>query len=89
MNTADLCDAYGDELQYLHPLTFCDFGGRKKFEGEISTVKCHDDNSKVKEALNEPGNGRVSRRKSFISHSRSWFVRKGVCAKWSQQSFIS
>eukprot|EP00112_Aurelia_sp_Birch-Aquarium-sp1_P006731 Seg1737.7 transcript_id=Seg1737.7/GoldUCD/mRNA.D3Y31 product="putative 4-hydroxy-4-methyl-2-oxoglutarate aldolase" protein_id=Seg1737.7/GoldUCD/D3Y31 len=59
MNTADLCDAYGDELQYLHPSTFRDFGGRKKFEGEISTVKCHDDNSKVKEALNEPGNGRV------------------------------
>ena len=89
MNTADLCDAYGDELRYLHPLTFRDFGGRKRFEGEISTVKCHDDNSKVKEALNEPGKGRVGSSRYFISHSRSWSIREGICAKWLQKSFIS
>ena len=59
MNTADLCDAYGDELHYLHPMSFRDFGGKKKFEGFISTVQCNDDNSKVKEALNEPGNQQV------------------------------
>lgn len=59
MNTADLCDAYGDDLQYLEPMTFRDFGSKKKFEGVISTVHCNNDNSKVKEALNEPGNRKV------------------------------
>jgi len=59
MNTADLCDAYGDELQYLHPITFRDFGKKRRFEGVISTIQCNDDNSKVKEALNEPGNQKV------------------------------
>lgn len=78
MNTADLCDAYGDELQYLHPLTFRDFGGRKKFEGEISTVKCHDDNSKVKEALNEPGNGRVRTNYSIPRETVGLFYTVGA-----------
>ena len=60
MNTADLCDAYGDSLQYVEPL-FRDFGKKIKFSGKISTVKCHEDNSFVKAALAEPGEGRVSR----------------------------
>ena len=58
MNTADLCDAYGDALQYVEPC-FKDYGKMKKFHGMISTVKCFEDNSKVKEALAEPGQGKV------------------------------
>jgi regulator of ribonuclease activity A len=58
METADLCDAYGDLLQYVEPI-FRDFGQMTKFGGKISTVKCHEDNSFVKVALAEPGDGRV------------------------------
>ncbi|XP_028410136.1 uncharacterized protein LOC114532755 [Dendronephthya gigantea] len=58
MDTADLCDSYGDLLQYVEPI-FRDFGRRTKFDGKISTVKCHEDNSCVKTALAEPGDGRV------------------------------
>ena len=36
-----------------------DFGGRVKFSGVVSTVKCHEDNSVVKAALESPGAGRV------------------------------
>lgn len=59
METADLCDAYGDKLQYVEPI-FRDFGRKITFGGRISTVKCHEDNSFVKQALSEPGDGRVS-----------------------------
>ena len=59
MNTADLCDEYGDSLQYVEPI-FKDYGKKMKFYGRISTVKCHEDNSMVKNALGEPGEGRVS-----------------------------
>ncbi|MEE4173764.1 MAG: ribonuclease E activity regulator RraA [Xanthomonadales bacterium] len=54
----DLCDDFEDRLRVLEPL-FRDFGGRERFSGPISTVKCHEDNSRVKEALAEAGEGRV------------------------------
>ena len=57
-NTADLCDVYGDLLQYAEPI-FRDFGQKTKFGGKISTVKCYEDNSFVKAALAEPGEGKV------------------------------
>lgn len=58
MTTADLYDAHGEALQVALPL-FRDFGGRLAFSGLISTVKVHEDNSLVKKALEEPGEGRV------------------------------
>lgn len=54
----DLCDEFVDELDILEPV-FQNFGGRDSFFGEIATVKCFEDNSMVKEALAEPGGGRV------------------------------
>lgn len=59
MNTADLSDEYSDKLQYVEPNLFRNFGGRLKFGGMISTVKCHEDNVLVKKALSEDGNKRV------------------------------
>lgn len=56
--TTDLCDAHGDELLVLEPL-FRDFGGNPAFAGPISTVKVLDDNALVRQALEEPGKGRV------------------------------
>jgi regulator of ribonuclease activity A len=38
---------------------FHPFGGRRAFHGPISTVRCFEDNSRVKEAVESPGGGRV------------------------------
>lgn len=56
--TADLYDAHGDALQVLEiPLQDC--GGQKQFFGQIVTLKIYEDNTKVKEVLGTPGEGRV------------------------------
>lgn len=55
--TADLCDAHADVL-ICEPL-FRSFGGKPRFSGQVVTIKCHEDNSLVKEAVNSPGEGRV------------------------------
>lgn len=56
--TTDLCDKYAAELQVADPM-FGDFGGGLEFAGPISTVKCFEDNSLVRGALEEAGQGRV------------------------------
>ena len=56
--TADLCDDHADRVQVCEP-TFHVFGGRRAFHGPISTVRCFEDNSRVKEAVESPGEGRV------------------------------
>ena len=56
--TADLCDEHGDRVQVCEPV-FRAFGGRRAFHGAISTVRCFEDNSRVKEAVESPGAGRV------------------------------
>ena len=56
--TADLCDEHGDELQVCEPI-FAIFGGRHAYAGAVSTVRCFEDNSRVKEAVESPGEGRV------------------------------
>ena len=60
--TCDLCDAHkadtSGDFRVLPPV-FRSFGGRLKFCGRVSTVKCFEDNSLVKAALDEPGLDRV------------------------------
>ena len=56
--TTDLCDAHSANLQIAEPL-FRDFGGNANFCGPVSTVKCFEDNSLVRVALEEAGEGRV------------------------------
>ena len=56
--TADLYDEHGDSLQVATPM-FNSFGGKKIFSGAISTVKCHEDNSFVRAALEQTGDGKV------------------------------
>lgn len=58
LKTTDLCDDHSDHLSIATPL-FRDFGGRRQFHGPISTVKVFEDNSLVRTALEEPGEGRV------------------------------
>ena len=56
--TTDICDAHSDELRIASPL-FQDYGGRRLFHGEVATVKVFEDNSLVRQRLEEPGRGRV------------------------------
>ncbi|MGE0494669.1 MAG: ribonuclease E activity regulator RraA [Vulcanimicrobiota bacterium] len=56
--TADLCDQENREFQVAYPI-FHDYGGVAAFCGPISTIKCHEDNSLIAEAVSEPGQGRV------------------------------
>jgi len=55
--TPDLCDAYPD-VDVVEPI-FSNFGGHDSFGGEIVTVKCHEDNSIVKEQVDQNGAGKV------------------------------
>lgn len=57
-STSDLFDAHGDVVQVLE-LSLRGYGGAASFCGEIVTVKCHEDNSRVKELLSAPGRGKV------------------------------
>jgi regulator of ribonuclease activity A len=60
--TCDLCDAHkGDRSGAFRvlPPVFRDFGARSAFHGPVSTVKCFEDNSLVKAAVESPGQGRV------------------------------
>lgn len=56
--TADLCDQHPDAARVL-ALPWRDLGGRTAFCGRISTIKAFEDNSRVREAVAEPGRGRV------------------------------
>jgi len=58
--TCDLCDAHktDDTLRVLPPV-FHSYGGRSHFCGPVATVKCFEDNTFVKAAVESPGHGRV------------------------------
>lgn len=62
-STCDFCDAHKDDtsgmLRVLPPI-FHSYGAAPSFAGTIVTVRCHEDNSVVKQVLEqEPGQGRV------------------------------
>jgi regulator of ribonuclease activity A len=60
--TCDLCDAHKNDTSgafRVLPPGFHGYGGVARFTGPVSTVKCFEDNSLVKAALDEPGQGRV------------------------------
>ncbi len=56
--TADIYDAHESDIQVCEPI-FRDYGGHISFSGQIATIKCHEDNSRVRELLGQPGKGRV------------------------------
>ena len=60
--TCDLCDAHKNDASgrfRVLPPVFKNFGGIEKFCGEVVTVKCFEDNSLVKVAVDSAGEGRV------------------------------
>ncbi len=58
LSTCDLSDEHGETVRIPEPV-FRDFGGRLQFSGLAATVKCFEDNSRIKELLATPGEGRV------------------------------
>lgn len=54
----DLFDLHQDKLTFI-PLNAKHYGGRQIFYGEVVTVACHRDNSRVKQLLAENGQGKV------------------------------
>jgi regulator of ribonuclease activity A len=56
--TADLYDAHGEKLRVLAPI-FHNYGGVLDFAGPVVTLKVYEDNSLVRGALEEAGEGRV------------------------------
>ena len=56
--TCDLCDAHRDDSSgsfRVLPPVFRDFGAVRRFCGQVVTVKCFEDNTLVKAALDSVG----------------------------------
>ena len=60
--TADVLDEHGDRASVC-AIAFRQFGGRRAFEGPISTVRCDEDNVLVRRRLSDPGERRRPRRR--------------------------
>ena len=57
-NTSALCDIYSEQVDVVEPM-FSNFGGRASCAGQITTVKCFEDNGLIRETLEQDGIGRV------------------------------
>ncbi|KXI24007.1 ribonuclease E activity regulator RraA [Photobacterium sanguinicancri] len=57
-NTSELCDIYLDKVDVVEPM-FSSYGGRSSFGGQVSTVKCFEDNALIHTVLEQDGAGRV------------------------------
>lgn len=58
----DLCDVHKADTSgafRVLPPVFRDFGARGRFAGRVVTLQCFEDNSLVKQWLDQPGEGRV------------------------------
>ena len=56
--TADLIDKWDDALDSCD-IQFRDYGGRARFAGTVTTLRCWQDNALLKSVLAEPSRGRV------------------------------
>ena len=56
--TPDIADDFPDQVAALE-LPLRNFGALHQFSGVVVTVKCHEDNSLLKELVATPGQGRV------------------------------
>lgn len=57
-STSALCDIYLDQVDVVEPM-LSNFGGRSAFSGQITTVKCFEDNGVIREILEQDGVGRI------------------------------
>ncbi|MCO4838060.1 MAG: ribonuclease E activity regulator RraA [Oceanospirillaceae bacterium] len=54
----ELCDQFEDLVSVVEPM-FTNFGAKERFSGQIVTLKCYEDNSKVRELSAQDGTGKV------------------------------
>jgi regulator of ribonuclease activity A len=85
ISTPDLSDA-APEVRALE-LQFVNFGQIRQFGGPVVTIKCHEDNSLVKQCVEEPGEGRIivvdgggSRRRALLGDK---LAEKAVANGWA------
>ena len=57
-NTSELCDIYLEQVDVLEPM-MSTYGGRSSFGGQVSTVKCFEDNGLIRQLAEQDGTGRV------------------------------
>lgn len=57
-NTSALCDIYSEQVDVVEPM-FSNFGGCASFAGQLTTLKCFEDNGLIREVLEQDGLGRV------------------------------
>ncbi|CAH8195042.1 ribonuclease E inhibitor protein A [Vibrio aestuarianus] len=57
-NTSALCDIYLDQVDVVEPM-FSNFGGSASFAGQLTTIKCFEDNGLIREVLEQDGLDRV------------------------------
>ena len=84
-STPDLSDGAPDARALVLPLR--NFGEVTRFGGAVVTIKCHEDNSLVKQCVEEAGGGRVivvdgggSRRRSLLG---DMLAEKAVANGWA------
>lgn len=56
--TTDLYDANEGRVAVVEPM-FRAYGGRARFAGQVVTLKVYEDNTRVREVLAEPGQGKI------------------------------
>jgi len=54
----DICDDFPEDIRVLEPL-FSDYGKKRRFSGEIITIRCFEDNSLVRDLVSTEGNHRI------------------------------
>jgi len=71
MKTTDLIDHYEDALEIAHIAAFSRFGRQHEFGGEIITVRCYQDNTRLKKLLETPAAGRIAVVDGAASYGRA------------------
>ena len=56
--TTDISDTLHPNVQYVNPI-YKIYGSRLNFSGEIQTIKCFEDNSLVRDALDSNGKNKI------------------------------
>ncbi|CAD7945383.1 unnamed protein product [Amoebophrya sp. A120] len=86
LSTADLCDAYGDRIQYL-PQTFLHFGTKKHFCGYVETVDCRVGSESASEAPGAPSTSTTPRPPQQLELDNS-FVKKAVAVQRTRPTVL-
>jgi regulator of ribonuclease activity A len=86
LSTPDLCDKFDGEVNTAQA-QFVQYGKIAAFGGLVETVKCFEDNSKVKEAVGEQGEGKVLVVDGGGSHRRAllgdMLAEKAISNGWA------